>query len=825
MTMHAPARQQESDAATTMGGSLRVLFVALVMFAALAALVAKLWYEQLTPGQKKKWSDKVMKTSFVTVRVPSVRGEIKDRRGVTLAENRTSYCVDFYLPQIVKAYREHIETAYQEAAEKAVHEKRPMPPKPKFPMLPRRKIVDGMPKEVLVADIVRILDESVIPKFEALGIDRDDPLARLYFEPKDFERHYETNEQVPFHYLSGVKFDTMARIAEANLGTGGIELAVRPVRHYKFGALAAHILGHVGKVEQIDAEPDFFRDKAREIKEFTYYEPDIVGKASVELAMDKYLRGTPGRRILERTVKGKIGAEKEFHPPVPGYNVLLTLDVRIQAIVEGALREAGVTRASAVVVDPNNGDVLAMVSIPSYDSNIVYGIGMTEDEAKEFKADETIPLLNRSVQGYVPGSTYKLVTALAALAAGLPPTKTYVCTGEMRYPAMRKPMRCHKIGGHGALSMSDAIKKSCNCYFYQLANGIEERGTNVGLEYIERVGTALGLGMKSGLPVSGERPGTLPGPAYLTSKGLATEIKFQGSIANTSIGQGRVEVSPLQIAMVAATLANGGTSYFPRLISRVVDVNNNDVKDAEGKLVVPAEPRIRARLSDLGIEPWEVEVVRKGMWRVVNESGGTGSRGKVLGVEVAAKTGTAQFSREDENGKPVKDNRVWFMCFAPYQQPKYAVSVMVEAGWDEELGGGNASGGKVSAPIAQKILRECFALELRDAAPPAPFAPAKGSFETITEVKLKDDGSLVKLVAGAFGGTDHKPSANDDDERPMENEDAPVERRSQRPTDEDVRRVPKSRRTAPAAPRQPTFLEKIFSPRQPANNQPGGLRR
>jgi penicillin-binding protein 2 len=299
-------------------------------------------------------------------------------------------------------------------------------------------------------------------------------------------------------------------------------------------------------------------------------------------------------------------------------------------------------------------------------------------------------------------------------------------------------------------------------------------------------------------------------------------IESSGNIANTSIGQGMVQCSPLQIAMMSATVANGGTSYYPRLISRVVDSEGNDVRDADGNLSVPVEPRIRANLREFGLTPTQIEVVRRGMWKVVNDPGGTGSRAAIKGVEVAGKTGTAQFKREIKPGEFVKDNRVWFTCFAPYNQPKYAVCVMVE---------GAKSGGGVAAPIVQKILKESLALEAGYDPKVTWLNPAQGSFDPIEQITLKDDGSLTKLVATAFQNTDQRPDARNEDTA-VDNGDAQVERRGARKeaTGADVRASADARGKVQrsgqqqVAPKKASFWELFFGPRTKPSNQ-GGLRR
>jgi penicillin-binding protein 2 len=699
------APRQVSKLRMLSSSAIRVYVLGSFMLGMLGVLSAKLWHEQITNA--KKWTDKVRKSSSVTVRIPSVRGEIRDRNGITLVANRSSYCVDFYLPQMVEGYKELNEG--------------------KAPLVNYRTTRDGMQADVKVADIVDIVNQTVIPRFEELKVARDYNAGQL-------ERHFRTNEQVPYSYLDDADFSTIAKVSENDMGVPGVEISLRPVRQYLYGSLAAHILGYVGAPEDINKMPD--------IKEFNFYQPEVQGRSNVELAFDTYLRGKPGKRVLERSAKNKIGAEISREAPVPGNNLYLTVDAKIQTIVEQTLKQAGVGRAAVVVVDPRNGDVLAMASVPNYDPNIFIP-KISEEDFTRLDDDATDPLVNRAVQSFAPGSTYKVVSAFAGFLGGLKPSRTFNCSGSILFG--NRPMKCwiaDKGGAHGSLNLTGAIKNSCNCYFYQWGNEAK-------LINYEKIGDALGLGVRSGLPLSGESPGILPGPKWLAAHGQSNLETSRGHIANTAIGQGSVLASPLQMAMVCATVANGGTSYYPRLVSRVVDAEGNDVRDEQGNFAVPVEPKVRANLSTMGFSAAEIEAVRQGMWKVVNEPGGTGAKARIKGVEVAGKTGTAQFWRQQGREK-VKDNHVWFMCFAPYKQPRFAMVVMIQ---------GAKSGGGVAAPVAHKILTECLALDAGHNPRVAWMNPIPGHLAQITEITMKEDGDLGMLVASTFKGTDQKPGA------------------------------------------------------------------
>ncbi len=662
---------------------LRLYFMAFVIVAGLSVLVGRLWWLEVAHGER--WARRIASRSEVTVRIPSVRGEIRDRNGLTLVGNRASYEVDFYLPDMVRGYRQHFG---------------------KPPVATYTAPVRQMLKEKREEDVVQIVNSTIIPRLRDLDLAKDYNSVRL-------QRHFRNNSEVPFTYQEELDFKTIARFSENDVGLPGVEIALRPVRQYLYGALGAHLLGYVGAPGDIDKLPD--------IAKYSFYQPDTEGKSQVEYHMDRWLRGTPGVRVMQRNLKGVIEGEVRREEPKQGNHVYMTIDARIQYIVERALRDAGVGRAAAVVVNPENGEVLGMASVPSYDPN-VFIPSISKDDWDRIRSDETNPLTNRAIQGFAPGSTYKAVSALAGFRKGLTVKNTFSCAGGVSYGS--KYMKCWVVdkhqAPHGMLSLPDALKYSCNAFFYQWGNA-------AGIDQIVAIGQALGLGQRSGVPLTGEDPGILPSPEWLKTVN-PQERWSNGYTANVAIGQGSVEASPLQMCMVAAAVANRGRCYTPKLVSRVVDGEGKDVINPDtGLPVVPKDPVLRADLHDAGINDEEIEMVRRGMWKVVNEPGGTGKKAQVNGVQVAGKTGTAQFWRE-VNGKKEKDNHTWFISFAPYDTPKFAVCVFVQ---------GAKSGGGVSAPIAQRILEQSLALEKGFDPGLTWLESAKGSFAQIDEVNYK----------------------------------------------------------------------------------------
>src|ERR1700693_277429 len=624
---------------------LRIQFVGLLMLLGMAALGLRLWWIQVAHGAE--WTAQIRGSSQATVRLPSVRGEIKDRNGLTLVGNRASYEVDFYLPEMVKGYKERFGTP---------------------PMATFRATIGGMPKDQKEPDIIKIVNDGIVPRLNDLDLARDYNAAKL-------QRHFRNDTEVPFSYVKDLDFPTLAKFSEHDVGLPGVDIAIKPVRSYVYGALAAHILGYVGMPDDIDKE---------EASKFTFYQQDVEGKSNIEKTMDEYLGVKPGVRYLRKNAKGTIEGVLREDPPQQGANVFLTIDARIQAIVDEALR--AVSRAGAVVVDPNNGNILAMASVPSFDPNAF----IPSIKAKDWQAlrkDEGDPLVNRAVSALPPGSTFKLITSLAGLRKNLTNAK-YSCGGGVSYgDHFFQCWVASKHYTHGTIGLADAIKVSCDSFFYQYGNA-------AGIQSIDAVGKMLGIGQESGLQLSGEQTGNMPGPEWMQIH-HPQERWSQAQTANVSIGQGYTLVSPLQLAMAYATAANGGTCYYPRLVDKVLNQDGSPVLDEHGKPTIPQTPRVRYDLRR-EVTPEQIELVRKGLWKVVNEDGGTGGRARLKGVVVAGKTGTAQAT---DRGR--EENVAWFACFAPFDHPKYVVAVMVQ--------GASGHGGEVAGPIATRILERSLA--------------------------------------------------------------------------------------------------------------------
>ena len=725
---------------------LRIQFLGLLTLLGMGALALRLWWIQVAHGAE--WTAQIRGSSQATVRIPSVRGEIKDRNGLTLVQNRASYEVDFYLPEMVKGYRERFGAP---------------------PVAEYRAIINGMPKDQKEPDIIRIVNDGVVPRLDDLDLARDYNAGQL-------QRHYRNDTEVPFSYIKDIDFPTMAKFSEHDVGLPGVDIAIKPVRSYVYGALAAHLLGYVGAPDDINKE---------EARRFTFYQGDVEGKSNIEKSMDEFLRGQPGVRYLRRNAKGTIDGVLREDPPKQGANVFLTIDSRIEAIAEEALR--AVSRAAAVVVDPNNGNILAMVSVPSFDPNTF----IPSIKAKDWQAlqkDEADPLVNRAVSALPPGSTFKLITALAGLRKNLS-NAHFTCSGGVSYgDHYFKCWVAEKHYTHGTLGLIDAIKVSCDSFFYQYGNA-------AGIQSIDATGKMMGLAEESGLQLTGEQVGILPGPEWMQVH-HPQERWSQAQTANVSIGQGYDLVSPLQLAMAYATIANGGVCYYPRLVDKVLNQDGSPALDEHGKIAVPQTPRVRSDLhSELSRE--QIDLVRKGLWKVVNEDGGTGGRARLKTVQVAGKTGTAQATDRGH-----KDTIAWFACFAPFDNPKYVVAVMVQGG---------EHGGSVAGPIATRILERTLAMD-------------EGNFDmTVAWIAPAHKANPFQMIKDVNYAGGNVASGDEENADASQNADAQMAGAGGAPDVEPeadaqgkVRRAPVARAIPVAPQRRPNFFERLFGVKRPA---------
>ena len=453
----------------------------------------------------------------------------------------------------------------------------------------------------------------------------------------------------------------------------GVVVQVQPKRSYEVPFFAAHLLGYLGEIGQT---------QLKELNHLDYKPGDFLGKYGVEMKWEEFLKGQRGGRQVEVDSAGRRLRTLQEVSPVPGHNLVLTLDSRLQLIAENALKgQAG----AIVAMNPDNGDILAMVSSPSFDQN-QFVIGLTSEEWQTIVNDPLHPLTNKTIQGqYPPGSTFKPVVLAAALENGfVNPDTSFDCWG--RYRLGNHTYRCWRKGGHGPLDLYEALVRSCDIYFYQLGQKI---GVNLMAEYARR----FGLGSKTHIQLGNEALGLIPTSEW---KQRRFGIPWQkGEDLVVAIGQGFVLVTPIQMALFYSSIANGGKLVKPRVVQRV--------EDADGNIVKTIESEIR---KEQIIRPSTLSFLQKALAGVVQEPFGTGRAARQAGIKVAGKTGTAQVIRmgedEDENidEEPYEfRDHAWFLAFAPLEEPEILVAVLVEHG---------GHGGSAAAPIAREVMKEYF---------------------------------------------------------------------------------------------------------------------
>lgn len=661
---------------------IRIYLLAALVLAGFGVLLLRLHQFQIE--RRDQFLRLVPGSRTVTVREPGVRGEITDRNGLVLARNQRTYEVTFNLEEIHQAFTRQHEFE---------------------PTLQTVTAENGMPRRRDEDDIVGIVNRSVIPRLKRHGLARNYNAGAL-------RTHYLTHGGlVPFTYHTGIQYDQLARFAEHSLELPGVYVESTPLRRYPYGSLASHILGYLKKWEKGDIPEDARR-------RFDHFSGDDKGVAGVEATMDEYLRGIEGVRKMIKDEKGRVVGMDDYVRSGVGARVELTIDARKQYLVENVLRRTG--RAAAVVIDVNTGEVIAMASIPDYDPN-KFIPSISEADFKSYRQNPTSPFTNRAITGLTPGSTFKLPTAITGAMQGLAGNR-YTCSGFVPYGK-------HKIGcwlynqrggAHGSLDLSSAIQQSCNPFFNKMANALGATKMVEGFQLV-------GFGLQTGVELPSEDPGILPG-----SRVWRTSIRPGASMtpaltAMLSIGQGDASATPLQMAAMVAAIANGGHYYKPRIVRKVTH--------PERGTLIGDQPVLKVDLLKEGVNPVDLERIRKGMWMAVNKPGGTASRAKLKDIEVAGKTGTAQTV---DKGK--KSHNSWTIAFAPYDAPRYAVAVVVQGG---------KSGGKVAGPLVHLILRGLFAADDGLRLPLAKMSESPGNSDPIEEIALPED--TLAAISGEVG--------------------------------------------------------------------------
>jgi len=519
---------------------------------------------------------------------------------------------------------------------------------------------------MLITEQCRNIDRLLKIITPILNLSEDD-IIRI---KKDITHH---RRYVPVKIKDNLSWDEVATLMINNNNTHGLIIDEGLIRFYPYEKYTAHPLGYVGAVSEADLQKS--DAPLLQVPGFK------IGKSGFEKTYDEKLRGHEGILTYEVNAYGRIMREIDKKEGAKGEDLNLTIDIRLQ---QAAYNAFGEESGAAVVLNVHTGEILALVSVPSFDSNLFVD-GISVKNWNDLLNDEKTPMTNKAISGqYSPGSTFKIVVALAALEAGIiTPKTTSYCSGRMKLG--NHYFHCWRHSGHGHLNVVSAIKNSCDIFFYETA-------LKLGIDKISEMSHRLGLGETYDIGLDNQKQGVIPNQKWKQEKLKKPWQKGETVIAG--IGQGYVLVTPLQLATMLARVVNGGYAINPTFI----------------KQQNPPEPK------KLNIKPENLEIVKKGMFEVVNGIGGTATRAKlkIKGVQMGGKTGTTQVRRislkerakgiiRDEDLPWKYRNHAWFMAYAPHDNPKYAVAVIAEHG---------RSGSGVAAPIASKILEEAINLNI-----------------------------------------------------------------------------------------------------------------
>jgi penicillin-binding protein 2 len=581
---------------------LRLYIVMAGMGLAFLFLAGSLW--RLQVGKVSQFKSRIEIQSLRRVRLPGIRGKIFDRNGLCLADNRPVYSIALFPEEIRRAG-------------------------------PWSRTIDH------AMDVIKQVSAVTGREPE---LDRD-----------DIWKHIRLRLPLPLPILREIGPMEMARFSELGINIPGVDIYTQATRTYPYSPYTSHLLGYVGR-----ADPD----KSNDEENYSYYLPEMSGRAGLEKLFDPFLRGEAGGVLVQIDVSGYRHGESARRAPKAGGDLRLTLDMEVQLLAHKAL---GDYKGAVVVLDPNDGDVLAMVSAPGYDANLFVPY-ITTENWNALRDDPGNPMLNRAVAGtYPPGSIFKPLVGLAAATVN-PDALYQVYDSPAAFRIGRRVV--HTIG-HGEVDMRQALKYSANVYFFKTALAC-------GWKPIIEQARAAGLGEKTGVEVDFERAGLVPDDQWKRSTGRGGWS--DGDTCNLAIGQGYLTVTPIQMAMVTAAIANGGYLYRPRVVQA------HRLPDNEKYVNEPVR-----RVGKMNWSQEALSVVRGGMHDVIMAADGTGRKAAVDHFDFAGKTGTAEYGIKGKGNK-----HTWMIAFAPFEQPQYAVAMVIENG---------QSGGSTVGPRL-KILME-----------------------------------------------------------------------------------------------------------------------
>lgn len=489
-------------------------------------------------------------------------------------------------------------------------------------------------------------------------------------------RRYEPNV-----VLRDIDRDTVARVSAARPYLPGVAITAVPARDYPYGDLAAHVLGYMREISQKQLRSPRFSSG--------YQSGDLVGQYGIESRFENYLQGKRGRQSVIVNVRGvRVRELPVYDSEIPGHTVTLTLDLDVQKAADEALGEQ---RGAVVAMSPNTGEIYALASSPKFNPEIFVG-EVTPDQWHELNAGRDRPLNNRAVQGlYPPGSIFKVIMAVAGLAEGvISPKDTVFCPGYYTFGGRR--YACHKQGGHGRVNLESALVASCDVYFYEL-------GRQLGVDRIHEYSARFGLGSQTGVNLVYEPEGLVPSTEWKRKYFQGTEQArwFPGETLSVAIGQGAIQVTPLQMAVAFSALVNGGKVLRPQLVSSIVSPNGSFRDEDFGPEV----------LATVDVPESVLHTITKDLAGVVSSIHGTAHRAalpKELNISVAGKTGTAQVVALSNLTKDhYLNHHAWFVGFAPADKPEIVVATLIENG---------GHGGAVAAPVTEQVMEAYFRKKL-----------------------------------------------------------------------------------------------------------------
>lgn len=528
--------------------------------------------------------------------------------------------------------------------------------RPRFNVVWSRE--DAPNPDAVIKDLARILNEDISVLLDRIRAGTENP------------------RYMPTRLKEDIDWETLAAIENKHLSLPGVRIEVMPSRDYLYGDFASHFVGYLGEISPAElAQPRYAK----------YQSGDQVGKQGVEKIFEEYLKGEKGRNYLEVDVHGFEQRQMQLQDPYPGNDLQLTLDIELQRAAEEAMAD----KAGAVVVmEVNTGNLLVMCSTPPLHLQEFVG-GISSTAWNKLLNNPLNPLLNKTIQGqYPPGSTFKIVTALAAISEGvITPDASFFCSGALNFGNRR--YGCWKKGGHGTVDFQRALIESCDVYFYSV-------GMRLGVDNIAKYATSLGMGRKSGIEIEHEKAGIIPSSAW---KQQRYKQKWQdGETLSVAIGQGYVLTTPLQVCRMTAAVVNGGTLYRPQIV--------HSITAPDGKILKTFAPTSEGKI--LG-SAHSLALIKEALVGVVNSPGGTAKVVKLPDVLIGGKTGTAQVvglshvEGMSEKNIPYKyRDHAWFTSFAPAENPEIAVTVLVEHG---------QHGGSAAGPVARAVYKRYFELK------------------------------------------------------------------------------------------------------------------